>query len=73
MKNSGLPNVGREATALIYSLTQHSIVRMASCQWLLALMSHNKGQPIAAQPNLAVQLGEYTLHSVHVIPQANSR
>ena len=28
MRNNGLPNVGREATALIYFLTQHSVVRM---------------------------------------------
>ena len=28
MRNNGLPNVGREATALIYFLTQHSVVRI---------------------------------------------
>ena len=28
MRNNGLPNVGEEATALIYFLTQHSVVRI---------------------------------------------
>ena len=35
---------------------------LASFKWLKALKSHDKGQPIDAQPNSAVQLIEYTVH-----------
>ena len=44
----------------------------ASFQWLIALKAHDQGQPIAAQPDSAVQLREYTVYiSSHKLFKAN--